>query len=122
MRELSVYYCGKCGYYAYYQLKKHAVCPKCSKKMNYLDMPYQHFMDLNCEERDELLSKEILTHCSSVVTRVTIPHKAANQREIIAGLTTQVNELKEENEKLNETITWMHQTLWNMVKNRQVSM
>ena len=45
MRELSVYYCPTGGYYAYYQLTKNAVCPKCSVKMKLLNMPYQEFMD-----------------------------------------------------------------------------
>lgn len=118
MRELSIYYCVKCGYYAYYQLAKHAVCPKCAQKMNLLDMPYQKFMDLGLEERDMLLSQEILRNCPSVVTRICAPHKAFNQRETIARLSAQVTALEEENQKLNETVAWMHQTIWDMI-NRQ---
>lgn len=119
MRELSVYYCAKCGFYAYYQLPKNAVCPKCNIKMKPLDMPYQEFMDLDYEERDLLLSQEILRNCPSVVTRITAAHKAANQREMIAFLSTKVNELEEENKKLNDTVNWMHQTIWEMVQNRK---
>lgn len=116
MRELSVYYCIKCGYYAYYQLPKNAVCPKCNQKMKLLDLSYQDFMDLNCEERDALLSQEILRNCPSVVTRITKPHKAFNHRETIALLSARVNELEAENQKLNETVTWMHQTIWDMIR------
>lgn len=116
MRELSVYYCIKCGYYAYYQLPQNAVCPKCSEKMKLLRMPYQEFMDLNCEERDSLLSLEILQNCPSVVARITAPHKAANQRETIALLSARINELELENQKLNETVAWMHQTIWDMIR------
>lgn len=120
MRELSVYYCPKCGYYAYYQLPQNACCPRCSQKMNQLDLPYQSFMDLNCEERDQLLSGEILKNCPSVVTRITAPHRKANQREIIAMLSTRINELESENRKLNETVAWMHQTIWELLrKNRK---
>lgn len=119
MRELSVYYCVKCGYYAYYQLSKNAVCPKCSVKMKLLNIPYQKFMDLDCEERDALLSREILLNCPSVVTRITAAHKAANQRETIALLSAKINELEEENKKLNETVSWMHQTVWEMVRNEK---
>lgn len=119
MRELSVYYCVKCGFYAYYQLPKNAVCPKCNIKMKPLDMPYQEFMDLDYEERDLLLSQEILRNCPSVVTRITAAHKAANQREMIAFLSTKINELEEENKKLNDTVNWMHQTIWEMVQNRK---
>ena len=119
MRELSIYYCVKCGYYAYYQLAKNAVCPKCDQKMHLLDMPYQTFMDLDLEERDVLLSHEILRNCPSVVTRITAPHKAFNQRETIAILSAQIVALEEENQKLNETVTWMHQTIWDMIHRQE---
>lgn len=29
MRELAVFYCPKCGYYAYYQTSRHPQCPRC---------------------------------------------------------------------------------------------
>lgn len=29
MRELAVFYCPKCGHYAYYQTSRHPQCPKC---------------------------------------------------------------------------------------------
>ncbi|MDO4330953.1 MAG: hypothetical protein Q4C66_16680 [Lachnospiraceae bacterium] len=119
MRELSVYYCIKCGYYAYYQLPKNAVCPKCNQKMKLLDISYQAFMDLDCEERDALLSQEILRNCPSIVTRITAPHKTANQRETIALLSARVNELEAENQKLNETVAWMHQTIWDMIRKQK---
>lgn len=86
--------------------------------MKLLDMPYQTFMDLDLEERDLLLSREILRNCPSVVTRISAPHKAFNQRETIARLSAQVAALEEENQKLNETVAWMHQTIWDMI-NRQ---
>ncbi|MDO5416776.1 MAG: hypothetical protein Q4F29_06215 [Lachnospiraceae bacterium] len=120
MRELSVYYCTRCGYYAYYQLPKNAVCPRCSIKMHLLDMPYQHFMDLDCKERDLLLSQEILKNCS-IVTRITAGHKEANQRETIAHLSAKIQELEAENQKLNETVAWMHQTIWDMVKSEKTT-
>ena len=116
MGELSVYYCSRCGYYAYYQLPQNAVCPKCQQKMTLFDMPYQNFMDLDCEERDLLLSREILKNCPSVVSRITLPHKEANQRETIAILSAKINELENENKKLNETVACMHQTIWHLVK------
>ncbi len=119
MRELSVYYCTKCGYYAYYQLPQNASCPRCCEKMKLLDMPYQSFMDLNCEERDQLLSREILKNCPSVVSRITAPHRKANQRETIAILSAKINELEDENKKLNETVAWMHQTIWDLVRRNE---
>ena len=42
MRELSVYYCDKCGYYAYFQLPKNAVCHLCARPMIRLDMNHRH--------------------------------------------------------------------------------
>ena len=84
-----------------------------------LNMPYQEFMDLDYEERDRLLSQEILMNCPSVVTRITAAHKAANQRETIALLSSKINELEEENKKLDETISWMHQTIWEMMRERK---
>lgn len=60
MRELAVYYCIKCGRYGYYQSSKNAACPICNEPMKLLDMRYQEFMNLDCEERDHLLSRLIL--------------------------------------------------------------
>ena len=116
MRELSVYYCAKCGYYGYYQLERNAVCPKCRLEMTCLDLNYQDFMDLSCEERDELLSAYIIMSSSPYVKRLLEPHKTNNKREIIAQMGARITELEIENEKLNKTIEWMHQTIWEMVR------
>ena len=70
MRDLSVYYCKKCGYYAYYQLPKNAICPTCDCKMTIIDMRYQDFMDLSYEERDRLISRLIIEASSSLVHRI----------------------------------------------------
>lgn len=116
MRELSVYYCSKCGYYGYYQLERNAVCPKCKVDMIALSISYQAFMDLSCEERDELLSSQIIASSSPYVKRILVPHKVNNNREIIARMGDRITELEIENEKLNKTIEWMHQTIWEMVR------
>ena len=123
MRELSVYYCSKCGYYGYYQLPKNAVCPKCSVDMVPLSISFQDFMDLSCEERDDLLSKQIISASSPYVKRLMAPHKAYNNREVIARMSDRIVELEAENKKLNETVEWMHQTIWDLVrKNRPASL
>ena len=44
MRELNVYYCPKCGRYAYHHIPKNAVCPTCSISMTLLNVIYQSFM------------------------------------------------------------------------------
>ena len=116
MRELSVYYCPKCGYYGYYQLQRNAVCPKCREDMVTLSISYQDFMDLSCEARDELLSAHIIAASSPYVRRLLAPHKVNNNREIIARMGDRITELEIENEKLNKTIEWMHQTIWEMVR------
>lgn len=116
MRELSVYYCPKCGYYGYYQLQRNAMCPKCRVDMVPLSISYQDFMDLSCEARDELLSTHIITSSSPYVRRLLAPHKANNNREIIARMGDRITELEIENEKLNKTIEWMHQTIWELVR------
>lgn len=122
MRELSVYYCSKCGYYGYYQLPKNAVCPKCSVNMVLLSINFQDFMDLSCEERDELLSKQILMNSSPYIKRLAAPHKAYNNREIIARMSDHIVELETDNRKLNETVEWMHQTIWELVqKNKEIT-
>lgn len=116
MRELSVYYCKKCGHYAYYQLPKNAVCPKCNVGMTILKLPYQEFMDMNYEERDFLISREIIHSNPSFVKRIIAPEKMFNQREIIGKLTDQIETLEIDNKKLNDTIEWMHETIWDMLR------
>lgn len=116
MRELAVYYCQKCGYYGYYQLPKNAVCPKCDCKMVMLSVSYQDFMNLDCKERDDLLAREILETTPSIVQRLVTPHKEFNTREIIAAMSVQIQELETENKKLNETVGWMHKTIWDLLR------
>ena len=68
MRELAVFYCPKCGHYAYYQTSRHPQCPKCGceEAMYMVRMHYTEFMRMSCDERDEFLSKEILKTLSAV--------------------------------------------------------
>jgi hypothetical protein len=106
----------ECGYYGYYQLPKNAVCPKCSVDMVPLSISFQDFMDLSCEERDDLLSKQIISASSPYVKRLMAPHKAYNNREFIARMSDRIVELEAENKKLNETVEWMHQTIWDLVR------
>jgi septal ring factor EnvC (AmiA/AmiB activator) len=116
MSGLSVYYCSKCGYYGYYQLQRNAVCPKCRKELAELSISYQDFMDLSCEARDELLSAHIIAASSPYVRRLLAPHKVNNNRENIALMGQRITELEIENEKLNKTIEWMHQTIWELMR------
>lgn len=116
MRDLSVYYCEKCGYYAYYQLPKNAVCPRCDSDMTLLDMRYQDFMALSYEKRDQLICDKIIASSASIVHRICIPSKFHNHRELIGHLTQELSRLEQENKELNETINWMHQTIWEQLR------
>lgn len=121
MRELAVYYCLKCGRYGYYQTPKNAVCPICNESMKPLDMSYQEFMNLDCDERDQLFSRLILESCPSYVQKLMAPHQAANHRETIARMSQKIIELETDNQKLNETVEWMHATIWELLKeNKQL--
>lgn len=115
MRELSVYYCPKCGRYGYYQLVRNAVCPNCDMKMTWLDMRYQDFMHLNLKERDDLIIHEIITMDTSVSNRMITADHANSSRHLVASLHAQIQDLKTENQKLNNTIDWMHKTIWDLL-------
>lgn len=115
MRELSVYYCSKCGRYAYYQLPRNAVCPICDTTMTLLKISYQDFMDLDLEQRDHLISKAIINASPSYVRRITMSEKMYNQRETIGRLISQLDELEADNKKLTETVEWMHATIWDQL-------
>ena len=95
MRELAVHYCPECGFYAFYQLSRNAVCPRCARKMTPLDMRYQDFMDLDCAQRDELLSRKLIEQ-SPLVARLLKPHRENNTREIIANLIAVIGEMEKE--------------------------
>lgn len=119
MRELAVYYCMKCGRYGYYQLVRNAVCANCDIKMTQLDMPYIKFIHLGRQQRDELLSNLILANSKSITDRIIQGDRLHNNRRIIAQLQNRLQELEAENKKLNETIDWMHQTIWDLLKSKK---
>ena len=119
MRELSVYYCPKCGYFAFYQLPKNAVCHQCSRDMSRLDMSYQDFTALDYEERDRLISAKMVESAPSLVCRITAPEKLHCQRKLVGTLIQHILELEDEVNSLNKTIDWMHDTIWKQLKIRQ---
>ena len=126
MRELSVYYCPSCGYYAYYQLPKNAVCHRCHTGLTALGMRYQDFMNLDYEERDRLISCKIVESSPTLTHRICAPGNLYNQRELVGRLTAEYAKLEQENKELNETVEWMHKTIWDQLRKtkeleRQVS-
>lgn len=115
MRELTVYYCPKCGRYGYYQLVKKAVCAECGVKMEQLAMAYPDFIHLDQGERDKLISDEILKNSPSISYRILAADRAHNERRTVAALQSRIQELEEDNKQLNDTIAWMHQTIWDLL-------
>ena len=80
MRELTVYYCSKCGRYGFYQVSKNAICPVCKTPMTVFPMSYQNFMDMDYNMRDQLISDQIagnVTPQTSVVQRLTEQSKTS---------------------------------------------
>ena len=123
MRELAVFYCPKCGHYAYYQTSRHPQCPKCGTQeaMHMVRMHYSEFIRMSCDERDEFLSREILKTNPSLITRLTEPHKRYNSREIIAEMNNVIMNLDTENKILSDTVKWMHDTIWELMHEKRES-
>ena len=123
MRELAVFYCPKCGHYAYYQTSRHPQCPKCGAQeaMYMVRMHYTEFMRMSCDERDEFLSREILKTNPSLITRLTEPHKRYNSREIIAEMNNVIMNLDTENKILSDTVKWTHDTIWELMHEKRES-
>lgn len=115
MRELTVYYCPKCGRYGYYLQAKNAVCAECDVKMHVLAMAYQDFIHLDQGERDKLISHEILKNSPSISYRILAADRIHNERHVVAFLQSRIQELERDNKQLNETIEWMHQTIWDLL-------
>lgn len=115
MRELSVYYCPRCGHYSYFQLVRNAVCPTCNIKMQLLGMKYQDFIKLSLEERDSLLIHDIISRNDSVTNRIAAADRAHNNRKLIAAMNARIQELQSENQQLSDTVEWMHQTIWDLL-------
>lgn len=119
MRELSVYYCSKCGYYAYFQLPKNAVCCHCDIPLTRLDMSQRDFTNLSYEARDRLITLKMIETAPTLAKRITAPEKLYQQRKLVGALTQQVMEMDAEIKKLNETLAWMHATIWDELKKKQ---
>lgn len=139
MRELTVYYCSKCGHYGFYQFSKNAVCPVCHNIMNSLPMSYQSFMNMEYGMRDQLIANQIagdISPSSSVVQRITELEKAYECRFTAIKLKSRIDELEASNHELQDsenllkeenntlrciiterenTIAWMHDTIWELL-------
>ena len=104
MRELSVYYCDKCGYYAYYQLPKNAVCHKCKQSMILLSISHQEFTNLDYEARDRFIVTKMIAASPTLANRITAPEKLYHQRKLVGTLTQQIKEQEKEIRENNEVM------------------
>ena len=82
-------------------------------------MHYREFMDMGCKERDDYLALEILKDNPSYIKRITAPHKRFNSREIIAEMNVEIMRLDTENKILSDTVKWMHDTIWEMIREQK---
>lgn len=51
--------------------------------------------------------------------RLTAPHKRYNSREIIAEMNNVIMNLDTENKILNDTVKWMHDTIWDLMHEKR---
>ena len=123
MRELAAFYCPQCGHYAYYQTCRHPYCPKCchSEPLHMIRMHYSEFMNMSCDERDAFLSKEILKTNPSLLERLTISQRQCSSREVIAEMNLVIMNLDTENKILSDTVKWMHDTVWELMREKRSS-
>ena len=82
-------------------------------------MHYKEFMNMSCQERDDYLGNEILKQNPSLMERITAPHKKYNSREVIAEMNMEIMRLDTENKILSDTVKWMHDTIWEMMREQR---
>ena len=51
--------------------------------------------------------------------RITAPHKKYNSREVIAEMNMEIMRLDTENKILSDTVKWMHDTIWKMMREQR---
>lgn len=120
MKDLYVYYCPACGRYSYCQPKEAPVCPVCDMSMTFL-IKYTYFCSLNREQRDKLLVHKIIARDPSASGRFLAFMRSSASGEAATLMDSHIRQLESENKKLNDTIEWMHQTIWELLaKNREL--
>lgn len=130
MKELSVYYCPGCGRYCYCQRPKNIICPVCSTPMALLTC-YSDFCRLTQAERDKLLIQKIISDDSSLPGRFLAYMRSCTDTRIavlkdssrhladpkaFSSEESHIHQLEAENQKLCDTIQWMHQTIWDLLR------
>ena len=69
-------------------------------------------------ERDRLITRKIIEAAPSLAGTISETEEADNHRRLIARLTSEYENLTEENRKLNQTVEWMHDTIWDLLRQR----
>lgn len=116
MRELTVFYCPRCGRYGFYQLVKNAYCHGCEVPMRQLDLPYQSFTHLNLADRDSLICNDIIFKDTSILNRITASDRLHNDRGVLLAQHQTIQTLDQENKRLNDTVEWMHALIWDLIR------
>lgn len=151
MRGLNVYCCPTCGHYGFFQLVANAVCPHCSIAMTPLPIPYQDFMDLDYPQRQVLISRHMINAASPLDSKVKSANKVkAPEQTKPSGrskslddtkssstssklhpdiskdsdkeaLYQEVLALREKNEQLEQTVSWMHDLIWKLTRRLHIT-
>jgi hypothetical protein len=82
-------------------------------------MSQRDFTNLSYEARDRLITLKMIEAAPTLAKRITAPEKLYQQRKLVGALTQQVIEMDAEIKKLNETLGWMHATIWDELRKKQ---
>lgn len=121
MNDLSVYYCPKCGRYAYVQQNSNISCSACGYAMKQLSVSCSEFMRLSPEKRNVLILDNILSEARQISSdTVSVPDElcltgSCSYRHMFFSMNMRLHELQKENQQLNHTVNWMHQTIWKLL-------
>ena len=116
MKNLAVFYCQECGYYAYFPEEPLPLCPKCTASkpiLQKLGVSYAHFIRLDQRIQDYYISTALLDYAQKGSSPVhDYPHA-------IATMQHHITDLEEENKVLNDTVLWMHDTIWQLMREQR---
>ena len=151
MRGLNVYCCPTCGHYGFFQLVANAVCPHCSIAMTPLPIPYQDFMELDYPQRQILISRHMINAASPLDSKIKPANKAKapgqtkpsgrskslddtkpsstsskihpdiSKDSDKEALYQEVLALREKNEQLEQTVSWMHDLIWKLTRRLHIT-
>ena len=151
MRGLNVYCCPTCGHYGFFQLVANAVCPHCSIAMTPLPIPYQDFMELDYPQRQVLISRHMINAASPLDSKIKPANKAKapgqtkpsgrskslddtkpsstsskihpdiSKDSDKEALYQEVLALREKNEQLEQTVSWMHDLIWKLTRRLHIT-